>query len=341
MEITLEHIAGKRCLVTGATGFVGQHLTEKLCSLGAKVTVLVRSTASRDIVVRLKNLGATVVEGDITSPEDVSEAGKGQEIIFHIAALFRQAKFPDKIYSEVNVGGVENVLAAAKEHSVARVVHCSTVGVHSHIPKPPADEHEEYRPGDIYQETKCAGEKVARKAFESGEVPGVVVRPAMIWGEGDKRMLKLFKGVAKRKFPIIGDGKTLTHWVYVHDLVKGFILAALSPKALGKVYILAGERPASIEELVTTVAKKAGVNPLPFKVPAVPVQIAGSLTEVFCKPLGVEPPLYRRRVDFFTKDRSFDISRAKSDLGYKPSQSFEQEVSNIYDWYQSSGWLSE
>ena len=117
-------------------------------------------------------------------------------------------------------------------------------------------------------------------------------------------------------------------------------MASVKDEARGQTYIFAGERPASIEELVTRVAECAGVKPLPVKVPAVPVQIAGSITECVCKPFGIEPPLYRRRVDFFTKDRSFDISKAKDELGYQPKQSFEQEVSNIYSWYQEQGWLN-
>lgn len=336
----MEALRSKKVLVTGATGFVGTHLTRRLLAVGADVAVLVRNTSSNELLTEFESAGATICFGDVCDRQSVAAAVQGREIVFHIAALFRQAKFSDDVYYEVNVEGTRNVLDSAEEAGVSRVLHCSTVGVHSHIPKPPANEEEAYRPGDIYQVTKCEGEKLALERFRSGRVDGVVVRPAMIWGEGDMRMLKLFRGVSQSKFPIIGSGKTLTHWVYVHDLVEGFLLAAISERASGQVYIFAGERPASISELVKTVAKFAGVKPLPFKVPALPVQLLGSLMEVVCKPFGIEPPIYRRRVDFFTKDRCFDISKAKRELGYQPKQDFETEVKNILSWYQKENLLT-
>lgn len=335
----MSDLCGKPVLVTGGTGFVGNHLSRKLLELGVKLRLLVRENSNQEFVSEFREKGAEIIIGDVTNRDSVFDAVQGQEYIFHIAALFRQAKHPDSVYYDVNVEGTKNVLDAAEEHGVRRVIHCSTVGVHSHIPKPPAAEDEAYRPGDIYQHTKCEGEKLALERFRSGKLEGVVVRPAMIWGEGDKRMLKLYRGVARRKFPVIGSGKTLTHWVYVHDLVQGFILAAEKEEAKGQIYIFAGREPASISKLVATVASLAGVRPLPFRVPALPVQLLGSFLEVVCIPFGVEPPIYRRRVDFFTKDRCFDISKAKRELGYAPQNSFETEVERIFNWYKSQNWL--
>jgi len=153
-------------------------------------------------------------------------------------------------------------------------------------------------------------------------------------------MLKLFKGVARRRFPVIGDGKTLTHWVYVKDLVNGFLLAADRAPAAGGIYIFAGRRPITISELVATIAKRAGVKPLPFRIPALPVQLLGSLVETLCIPFGIEPPIYRRRVDFFTKDRCFDTTKAQTELGYQPLGDVEDEIDQIYTWYSQHGWLN-
>ncbi|GJL64709.1 MAG: dihydroflavonol-4-reductase [Nitrospirales bacterium] len=335
----LDRLVGKRVLITGATGFVGGHLTRRLVSDGAHVRIFVRKSSDQNIVDALKSIGAEIVSGDITDRAAVFNVVKDVDTIFHIAALFRSAKHGDDIYYDINVEGSRNILDAAEQSHVKRVIHCSTVGVHSHIPHPPAAEDEAYRPGDIYQVTKCEGEKLACERFLSGRLEGTIVRPAMIWGQGDMRTLKLFKGVAKRRFPIIGNGRTLAHWIDVDDLVDGFVLAAENDVAKGQTYIFAGERPVSISELVLTISRVAGVKPWPFKVPALPIQLLGSLTEAVCKPLGIEPVLHRRRVDFFTKTRSFDTSKAKRELGFHPRLTFEAEVEKIFNWYRAHGWL--
>ena len=332
-------LVGKRVLVTGATGFVGSHLTRRLVKDGVQVFALVRQSSDPQIIEDLRASGVEMINGDITDRTAIFEAVSRAEYVFHIAALFRSAKHGDRTYYDVNVEGTRHILDAAEKHQVRRVVHCSTGGVHSHIPNPPANEEEAFRPGDIYQLTKCEGEKLASERFMSDRIEGTIIRPAMIWGQGDTRTLKLFKGIARRQFPVIGSGRTFTHWIDVDDLVNGFILAAEKEEAKNQVYIFAGERPVSIDELVKTISRTAGVKPLPIRIPALPIQLLGSLTEAICKPIGIEPILHRRRVDFFTKTRWFDTSKAQGELGFHPQLSFEAEVEKIFSWYKEHGWL--
>lgn len=340
LEERLTVFAGCPVCVTGSTGFVGSHLTRRLLGLGAKVTILVRNTSNKETVAEFAGLGARVVYGDVTDLASVREAVEGQIYVFHIAAMFREAKYADSVYYDVNLGGSRNVLDAAEEAGVKRVLHCSTIGVHSHIVNPPADESEPYAPTDVYQESKCEAEKLALERFRSGRVDGAVIRPAMIWGEGDRRLLKLYKGVRRRCFPVFGSGVMPTHWIYVHDLVNAFLLAAITPEASGQVYIIAGATPVSLNNLVEMVAERAGVKPLPFNIPVKPVQWVGSIVETICRPLGIEPPIHRRRADFFTKSRAFNTGKARRELGYKPGQTLKEEVDRIYTWYQDKGWLN-
>lgn len=323
-------------LVTGANGFVGTAVCKELLDKGYRVRAMHRESSD---ISTLKGLDLELFAGDVREPKSLKAAFQGADILIHIAALFRQAKHPDQVYRDINISGVKNVLDAAIETGVKRVVHCSTVGVHSHIPDPPADESEEYRPGDIYQETKCEGEKLALEYFRSGKIPGTVIRPAMIWGPGDTRTLKLYKGIASKRFPIIGSGRTLVHWVLVSDLAKAFRLAAEVAEPSGEVYIISGERPVPLEYMVKEIAKCFNVAPPPFKIPAFPIQLLGSIVEAICIPFGIEPPIYRRRVDFFTKTRAFNSEKAKQKLGYKAEHNFEDEVALIADWYQKEGWV--
>ncbi|MBX7144643.1 MAG: NAD-dependent epimerase/dehydratase family protein [Oligoflexia bacterium] len=338
----MSSLAGEKALVTGATGFVGGHLARRLLQEGAKVTILVRPNSpalAGKAVAELKSLGAEVALGDVSDREAVFSAIKGQAYIFHCAALYREARFSDDLYFKVNLEGTKNVLDAAVASGVKRAVHTSTIGVHSHISNPPADETEPYHPTDVYQVSKVEAEKYARALFESGALRGAIIRPAMIWGEGDRRILKLFRGIARRRLPLIGSGKEWTHWIYVHDLVDAYIAAALRKEAVGQLYIIAGRRPVPMREVYRTIAGLAGVKLLPISVPAWPIQLLGSLVEAACRPFGWEPPLHRRRADFFIKNRAFDTTKALRDLAFCPRYDFEEEAQRVFTWYKENGWL--
>jgi dihydroflavonol-4-reductase len=122
------------------------------------------------------------------------------------------------------------VIEAAKASGARRVVHCSTVGVHGDVEHPPADEDAPLRPGDIYQETKVEGERIARDAGRDTGVEVVIARPTGIYGPGDRRLLKLFRGVARRRFVVLGDGRIFYHLTYIDDLVEGFRTSTISSK---------------------------------------------------------------------------------------------------------------
>lgn len=323
-------------MVTGSTGNLGGYVCAELAAAGYEVVGLHRPTSDVGVLERLGVLGRA---GDVKDPESLMRAFEGAEVVFHVAALFREAKHPDSEYWAVNVEGTGHVLDAAVSCGARKVVHCSTIGVHSHIPDPPADETEPYRPADTYQVTKCEGEKVALEYFSGGRLAGCVVRPAMIWGPGDSRLRKLFRGIQRRRLPIIGTGKTLLHWVDVRDVARGIRLAAETEGNSGEVYILAGATPVRLDRLFALIASQLGTSVLPVRIPAGPLALLGDVVEALCTPLGVEPPIYRRRVGFFTKTRSFDWSKARAELGYEPSACLEDEIGDIIRSYRELGWL--
>jgi nucleoside-diphosphate-sugar epimerase len=224
------------------------------------------------------------------------------------------------------------------EAQVERFVHCSTVGVQGEIKDPPADEDYRFEPGDHYQDSKLQGELLARQYFNDG-LPGVVVRPVGIYGPGDKRFLKLFRPINRGYFLMIGHGKTLYHLTYIDDLIEGFILAGRKPEALGKVFTIAGERYTTIKELVDLIADILHKPRPKLRVPLAPVHAAAALCETICKPLGISPPLYPRRVEFFAKDRAFRIERARRELGYQPQIGLREGLTRTAAWYLQHGWL--
>ncbi len=259
--------------------------------------------------------------------------------VFNIAAMFRSAASVDQDYRDIHVEGVRHLVEAAVRHQVGRFVHCSTVGVHGDVKVPPATEESPFAPADIYQRTKLEGELLARDLAAKNGLALSVVRPTAIYGPGDLRLLKLFKLAVKTITPVIGSGKIFYHMVYIDDLVQGFILASEVEAAIGQVFIVGGDENMILDDLLSTIAKITGRPDTKIHIPALPFQLAGSLCEKICIPLGIEPPIYRRRVDFFTKSRSFDISKAKRLLGYAPKYGLQEGLGRTAQWYKEQGLL--
>ena len=156
---------------------------------------------------------------------------------------------------------------------------------------------------------------------------------------GDRRLLKLFRGVARRRWVTLGRGEIYYHLTYIDDLVEGFRLCGEHPAAANRTYILAGGEVTTLNALVGLVAEGAGV-PVPRRhLPVWPFWAAGAVCEAVCAPFGIEPPLYRRRVDFFTKSRAFDITRARTEIGFDPRVGLREGIRRTLDWYRQHGWL--
>ncbi|HEU4892992.1 MAG TPA: NAD-dependent epimerase/dehydratase family protein [Vicinamibacterales bacterium] len=325
-----------RVLVTGATGFTGGHLARGLAARGREVVALVRDEARAG---SLRTGGIGLASGDIRDAAAVERAAAGAEVVYHVAAIYRQAGLREDEYRAVNARAVATVIEAAARAGVKRVVHCSTVGVHGDVDHPPANEDAPLKPGDIYQVTKVEGERVARDAGERTGVEVVIARPTGIYGPGDRRLLKLFRGVARRRFVVLGSGEIFYHLTYIDDLVEGFRLCGEVPGAAGRTYILAGGEVTTLNELIRIIGEVAGVKPPTLHVPVWPFWVAGAACEAICAPLGIEPPLYRRRVDFFTKSRAFDIARARAELGYAPQVSLREGIRRTLEWYRTARWL--
>ncbi len=323
----------KNILVTGATGFTGKALCERLVENGEQVTAFVRPSSE---IKYLQEIGVNCVAADITSKEDVAKNFTSFDCVYHIAAAYRTEHSTEDMFTLVNVEATRNLLDAAKECGVGRFVHCSTVGVQGEIDDPPADENYRFKPGDHYQESKKEGELLALRYFQEG-LPGTVFRPVGIYGPGDTRFLKLFRPVSKGLFVMIGSGKVLYHMTYIDDLIDGILLCGSRKEALGEVFTLGGEHYTTLRELVDQIAEVLGKSNTGIRIPYTPVYLASVLCDKVCKQIGVSPPIYPRRVEFFSKDRAFSIDKAKRMLGYAPKISLQEGLSRTARWYKKEG----
>lgn len=332
----MSSVSDRPVLVTGATGFTGGYLVRSLVGEGHSVRVVVRSRSKAASLP----LGVDIREADITDPAAVAGVVEGIGTIYHLAAAYREASHREDGYRRVNVEATRNLLESASTAGIGRFVHCSSVGVLGHIANPPADETTPHSPGDAYQRTKCEAEVLALTYARERGLSVTVARPTAIYGPRDTRLLKMFRMVAKGTFVMLGKGDTYYHMVYVDDLVNGLRLLAAHPAAVGHTFILGGDQYYPLKTIVGTIAQHLGVRPPRMRLPAWPFQIAGSLCEAICVPFGIEPPIYRRRVDFFTKSRAFSIEKARRLLGYHPQVPLEAGLHRTLNWYVRTGHIA-
>lgn len=325
-----------KCLVTGANGVTGSYVAKALQRAGHQVRGMVRPGRA---TAEMETLGVEAVEGELTSASDVERAVRGCDQIYHIAAVFRTAGHPDSYYTDVNVGGTIHLLEAARKAGCERVVHCSTGGVHGHIAVGPANEEYRFAPDDVYQRSKLEGELAAVAASRRGQ-PVAIFRPGPIYGEGDLRFLKLFRTIQKRQFAMIGNGRPHLQMVHLDDLTQGILCCGSRPEALGQVFLLAGPEAPTLNELTKLIAAELQVGPPFIRIPVWPVYTAGWLCEMLCVPFGIDPPLHRRRVGFFTHNREFDISKARRMIGYDPKVSLREGIRRTIAWYRTQGLLA-
>jgi nucleoside-diphosphate-sugar epimerase len=326
-----------KVLVTGGTGFTGKALVRRLLEQGHQVVALDYKEGLR--TQELRDWGAEVVLGSVTDREVVRRAVDGAEVVHHLAAAFREMNVPDRHYWEVNVGGTRNVLEAAREAGVRRFVYCSTCGVHGNVDHPPGGEDAPIQPADYYQRTKYEAEPIVREFHERG-LPSVILRPAAIYGPGDpERFLLIFRRVAGGTFPMFGNGRTLYHPLYVDNLVDAFVAAMAEGAGDGEAYLVADEEYVEIEELVRRVARALGVEVRVPHFPVWPVVAAGHVVEKACRPFGITPPIFPRRVDWYRQNRAFRIDKAKRDLGWTPRVGLDEGLRRTAEWYRREGFL--
>jgi nucleoside-diphosphate-sugar epimerase len=326
-----------RTLVTGGTGFTGSHLVRRLIDRGDEVRVLDAAPGLfRDELARR---GAQITLGSVTDAALVDRLVEGTELVFHLAAAFRQINLPKRDYWEINCQGTRHVAESCLRHRARRLVYCSTQGVHGHIATVPGDESSPIAPEDYYQQTKYDGElamwEVARQGLDA-----CVVRPMGIYGPGDPgRFLMLYRAVRRGRFLMFGDGETFYHPCYIDNLVDAFELCAEHPKAVGETYLIGDDRYVSLNELVRGVAKAMDQTVRIVHLPFAPLWAAAAVCESICMPLGIEPPLFRRRADWFRQTRAFTIDKAVRELGFTARVPLADGLRETALWYRTNGYL--
>jgi dihydroflavonol-4-reductase len=328
-----------RLLVTGGTGFIGSHLAMEGRRRGAEVVVLGLDDRPEEQanIALLRGAGAEIIPGSITDAARCTRAVRGTTHIFHLAVAMREGGKRDEFFERVNLDGTRHLLESAATAGVQRFVYCSTIGIYGHRAPGVTREDSPLAPGNIYERTKVAGEQLVRVFASARGLPVVILRPADVYGPRDQRLLKLFRGVGRGSFPLFGSGNGRRHMVYVEDVVSAFFKACDRDEAVGESLIVAGPEVCTLRELIEIVRRTVGSARAGYRLPLAPMLAAAAVVEDICKVFHLDPPIYRRRMDFFRSDAQFDTSRARRVLAWAPMVSVADGVRRTFEDYRRSG----
>ncbi|MDP4012382.1 MAG: NAD-dependent epimerase/dehydratase family protein [Candidatus Nanoarchaeia archaeon] len=329
----------KTALVTGATGFIGRHLVKELLKQGYKIKVLARNLKSTEDI--------EVIKGDITNPNSLKGITTGVDYVFHLAALTNTpqgTRNPYALFRKINVQGTVNLLKECKD--IKKFVYFSSVDALGIIQNEVLDERSIGNPTEPYEISKYESELEVKKFQEETGIPVTIMRPAMVYGEGEVAdamkinvaVLQMCKMVKKFMFPIIGSGKNKLPFTHVNNIVQASISAIKTKDAEGQTYMLADERSYSLNEVVKTIANIERVRFPSIRIPKIIAYPAAIFFEILNKIIGINPPLTRSGISYITSNRLFNIKKAKKELNYKPID-LKEGLKRTIEWYKFKGYL--
>ena len=305
-----------RALVTGATGKVGGATARALLDRGDEVRALVRDPARAE---RLLPSGVELVRGDVTEPETVTAAVAGRELVFNAMGLPEQWFADDGIFDRVNARGTENVMRAAREAGVRRVVHTSTIDVFHAERGGRMDESmlASYPKGTAYERSKQRAEELALAA--RGDMELVIVNPAGVYGPTPSSSVgfddQMFEPLVHGKLPVLPPGGCGI--TFDAGVARGQLFAADRGRD-GERYILC-DRHVSMRELAEAVVEAAGRGRVPPTLPLGLARVLAGVGEAIARPTGIAPLLPRGTLVFFSWDAWPDSTKAQEELGWEPT----------------------
>jgi dihydroflavonol-4-reductase len=329
-----------RVLVTGGTGFIGHRLVDTLVAEGYDVSVLVRSTSDTS---RLPT-GVKIVEGnlfDIASLKQVISISQAEAVI-HLAAYFDFYPKDKELLYKTNVEGTRNIMNACVGSKVNRFIYCSTTEVIGPVDDPPGDENSELRPQWEYSKSKVMAEEAIREISKETGLNHIILRPTGVVGEGELYVTyDIFEALNSGSVPIIpgkGEGK-INMFIYVDDVVSGFILALTSESALNETIILCPDEHITWAELFDSLCEYIGKKPIRKGAPTSLAKVGMSILSRF-KGRGRKTFLWHSQtIEAVTQDRWYTNEKAKRLLSWTPQFSMVDGFKKTFDWYIENGYL--
>jgi nucleoside-diphosphate-sugar epimerase len=317
-------------LVTGATGFIGSHLVEALCSQGEPVRCLVRRASSR------LPAQAELVQGDLLSGAGLDQALEGVDTVMHLAGVTKALRVAD--YYSGNATATENLAHAVSQgRRGVRLVHVSSLAaIGPSLDGIPVREDAEPHPLTHYGESKLKAERIVQRLTPDA----VIVRPPAVYGPRDTDIFQLLRSISKGLVLRLAGGERYFSAIYVKDLVDGLLCAARAPCAKGRTYFLAHEKIVSWSDLGAAAAGVMGRDPLVVRVPRPVAYAVGYCAERWSR-LTSKPGIVSREKVKEAQCRHWtcDTRRAAQELGFEARTPLETGMAATLAWYKEAGWL--
>lgn len=320
-------------LLTGTSGFIGSRLALRARAQNHDFVAIgmANTPAERTRIAELGAAGIEVRLGNLNDPAFLAEVTRGIDTVIHLAAAQHEANVPDSYFIDVNVEGTRALLDASVRAGVRRFVYGSTIGVYGAAHFGVLDESSHLMPDNAYGRSKVRAEQVVRSYADKLET--TIIRISETYGPGDYRLLKLFNAVARGTFVMIGKGENKRQPIHVDDLVRGLLIAARHPAARGETFVFAGPDAMTTKEMIASIRAALGRQGNGRHLPLWPFMGLARFMEGALRPLGIQPPLHRRRLDFFVKSFQFDTQKARTLLGFEPQIPFTKGALDTAEWY--------
>jgi nucleoside-diphosphate-sugar epimerase len=321
----------KTAFVTGGSGFVGSRLIQMLLANGWTVRAMGRSTQA---CAKIAQLGATVVEGDLSDAASLGSAVRDCSVVYHAAALF-SLWGDEKQFENANVKGTARLLEACQRAGgVQRFVQIGAAAVVMGPSRPLTDANEslplQFPSWAPYSSSKARSEQLVLGANGKAGMLTVVIRPPLIWGRGMPTLEAMKKTVAAGQFRWPGDGSQPMSTCHVDNVCYAAMLASNSGKG-GLAYFVSDGKDGTLRQVVTDLLATQGTAAPQGQVPFSVAWFMAGLMEMVWRGLSLkgEPPMTRQMLRMIGMPFTLDISRARSDLGYRPIVTWHQGIDSM------------
>ncbi len=319
-------------LVTGASGFIGQHFVQKLQRQGFNINALVRNRENFSIASNIN-----IFEGDIFNREILKKSVEDVDVVFHLVAKTHDLSGIDnaKDYFKINVEGTKKLLDACFNSKIKHFVYFSSVKAMAEESKHALDETYDCTPTTPYGESKLEAEKIVVDYGNKYGFKTTILRLPLVYGPGNKgNVYKMIEAIDNGRFVMMGRGQNKRSMVYVQNVVDAALSVVDQEVADKKVYLITDGVDYSVKELYRLIAKGLSKKPLPFYVPMCIAKLFAIAGDIGSKMIRKQLPFNSDMLNKLTGSLTFSSQRIQEEIGFKPKHNLYNTIDETIKWYR-------